>query len=110
LYKYNYVIIFIFICVISDINTYCHSGKAEQATARTHGQKEAAKEREKAREAEAKAELHGKKAEHREEAGAHHGIGHVPLTGPHHHHPVGSGATNPNYPTTGTRPASEKYF
>ncbi|KAF3321493.1 late embryogenesis abundant protein D-113 [Carex littledalei] len=78
-------------------------GKAEQATARTHIQKEAAKEREKAREAEAKAQLHGEKAMHRETAGAHHGVGRVPLTGPRHHRPVGSSAT------TGTHPASDKY-
>ncbi|KAF3321494.1 protein IWS1 [Carex littledalei] len=77
-------------------------GKAEQATARTHVDKKAAKEREKAREAEAKAQLHGEKAMHRETAGAHHGVGHVPLTGPRHHRPVGSSAT------TGTHPASDK--
>lgn len=81
-------------------------GKAEQATARTHLEKEAAKEREKAREAEAKAQLHGEKAMHRETAGAHHGVGHVPLTGPHHHHPVRSSAADP----TGTHPASDKYL
>ncbi|KAJ4746451.1 hypothetical protein LUZ62_080856 [Rhynchospora pubera] len=85
-------------------------GKAEQATARTHGEKEAAKEREKSREAEAKAELHGEKAEHREEAALHHGVGHVPLTGPHHHRPVGMGAAKGTYPTTGTHPTTDKYL
>ncbi|KAJ4811575.1 hypothetical protein LUZ62_024141 [Rhynchospora pubera] len=85
-------------------------GKAEQATAQTHGEKEAAKEREKAREAEAKAELHGEKAEHREEAALRHGVGHVPLTGPHHHRPVGMGAAKGTYPTTGTHPTTDKYL
>ncbi|KAJ3680656.1 hypothetical protein LUZ60_016934 [Juncus effusus] len=88
-------------------------GKAEQATARTHTEREMAKEKEKAREDEAKAELHGEKAQHRAETAEHqHGLGRVPLTGPHHHRPVGTtgGVVDPTYPTSGTRPATEKYF
>ncbi|XP_072986469.1 uncharacterized protein [Typha latifolia] len=74
-------------------------GKVEEATARTREGKEMAHERAKAKEAEAKAEHHQKKAEHRQETAAHRATTHVPLTGPHHHRPVG-----------GTHPTTDEYL
>ncbi|KAF0920896.1 hypothetical protein E2562_037590 [Oryza meyeriana var. granulata] len=88
-------------------------GKAGEATAATHGEKEMTKQEAKAGKAQAKADEHQERAEHRANATTgRHGT-RVPLTGPHghgHHH--APAAVDPAYPSAGagTYPASDKYI
>ncbi|KAJ9536869.1 hypothetical protein OSB04_029602 [Centaurea solstitialis] len=83
--------------------------KAENATARTHEEKEIAHQRRKAKEAEAKMNLHAEKAEHTAEKlhGKHHVLGHDTVAGAyggHHQTPIGMvGLTTT---TTGTIPGT----
>ncbi|KDP29011.1 hypothetical protein JCGZ_19500 [Jatropha curcas] len=102
--------------------------KVERASARTHEQKQIAKERRKAKEAQAKMKLHQEKAKHAAEklsgrrahhlSGATHTNHHYPTTvdpvvGTHAHQPVGTtgtmaGTTVPTYPLGG-HPPGYKY-
>ncbi|XP_020598062.1 late embryogenesis abundant protein 18-like, partial [Phalaenopsis equestris] len=84
--------------------------KTGKATATNKQEKELAKETSKAEKAHAKADLHQEKAEHQADYAAHHAGGHhVPLTGPHHHHPGETplGTADPIYPASGLNPNSK---